>query len=271
MIGFIDSGFGGLSVIQEMFHQNVITSFVYFGDNAHNPYGTKTKEELLYLSKQLIDYLMKHYEIQTLVIACNTICAAVYDELVSDYPTLTFYNILAFGSLGALLSLRDCVGVLATQATVDSKSYQMKIKKIAPDAKVYAYATQEFVSFVENDYLDETILIGYLLQLSKEIDTLILGCTHFPFLLEAIQEIVGQEVYLFNPAVACVNEIKESEPLDFLENFIFLTTGDKNKMQKFLVNKMIVPYKYRNNIEVNQIEMKKEGSTDEKKCVACDD
>ncbi len=212
-IGFLDSGLGGLSVVKEVKRLLPRENIEYFADNQRQPYGEKSQPELIKYSLQIINFLLKK-RIKACVIACNTATAASLKE------NREHFNIPIIGVIQP--AVRDAVkrtsnkriGVIATEFTTKNKAYPKEIKRIAPEIEVFSNFCTEFVPLVEAGKFNapETYEVAreYLKPLKEaQIDTLILGCTHYSFLREVISEIMGPEVKLIDPAVSTTLELKE--------------------------------------------------------------
>ncbi len=207
-IGVFDSGLGGLTIVREMRRLLPHESIYYFGDIARLPYGTKSKEQILRFSVENTQFLMKR-GIKALVIACNSSASAAYDFLrrTSDLPVVDVISPAVEEALSVTVSGK--IGVIGTQATVDSEAYKKALTKKNPGLKVQSIACPLFVPIVEEGSVPVEIQRGmmnhYLSPLKKaRIDTLILGCTHYPMLKPALQAYFGKGVTLVDSAKPCV-------------------------------------------------------------------
>ncbi|GBU10492.1 glutamate racemase [Erysipelotrichaceae bacterium] len=238
MIGIIDSGFGGLSIIAEMQKQEKEVPFVYLGDNLNNPYGTKTIAELEILAYEMIDFLVDTYKIKHLIIACNTLVATVIDKIERRYPTLIIHDILSHGAIAATMSFSNAVAVIATKMTIQSHAYKQKIAEFNTDCLVQEVEAQSFVDYVESNTISQGGLVKTLSAIAPDTDMLILGCTHFPFLYDEIRLLIPEHIQLIDPAVSCVQQLvyeSSSTPADS----VFLTTGNLNSFEYFLMIKQL--------------------------------
>ena len=212
-IGVLDSGFGGLTVVREIMRQLPNEKIIYFGDTARVPYGSKSKDTITRYSRQICRFLMTK-EVKTIVVACNTATAYALDELEKEID-LPMIGVLKPGAkVAAETTKNGKVGVIATQATIGSNSYSHYIKQINPDATVLGKACPLFVPLVEEGLLEDPvtdeIAMRYLSELKdEEIDTLILGCTHYPLIRKTIGRTMGEGVTLVNPAYETARELKE--------------------------------------------------------------
>lgn len=212
-IGVFDSGVGGLTVVKEIMRQLPDEKIVYFGDTARVPYGAKTKETVLKFSRQIIRFLQEQ-EVKAIVIACGTASACALDTLEKEVD-LPILGIVRPGALSATQATQNGkIGVIATEGTIASKIYSSYIKQMKPEAIVLGRACPLFVPLVEEgllqDPVTDEIAKRYLTELiDEDIDSLILGCTHYPLLQETIGKIMGDGVQLINPAYETARELKE--------------------------------------------------------------
>lgn len=203
-IGVFDSGVGGLTVVREIMRQLPNERIVYFGDTARVPYGSKSKDTVTRYSKQIVRFLQSR-DVKTIVVACNTASAYALDEIehTLDLPMI---GVVKPGAKTAVeVTQNKKVGVIATEATIGSQMYNQYIKKLDPGVQIYEKACPLFVPLVEEglwqDPVTDEIANRYLSELiDLGIDTLILGCTHYPLLRSTIGRIMGEGVTLVNPA-----------------------------------------------------------------------
>ena len=210
-IGVFDSGIGGLTVAREIVKQLPKESIIYLGDTARVPYGTRGKEVIIQFAKELASFLLKRH-VKCLVVACNTISAVALDEIekISSVPVIGVVRPAARNAVGMTKNKR--IGVIGTQGTIRSKAYEQEIKKIDPSIEVFSVGCPLFVPLAEEglDQHEATKLVAedYLEEIVKSgIDTLILGCTHYPLLLETIAETVGKGVTLVDSAGPTAEEL----------------------------------------------------------------
>lgn len=224
-VGVFDSGVGGLTVAREIMRNLPSEKIVYFGDTARVPYGSKSKETIIRYSRQIIRFL-REQEVKAIVIACNTASAfaldAVRDEL--DIPVL---GVIEPGAAVAAKETKNKkVGVIGTIGTVGSGIHEAYLKKLDPQITVIGKACPLFVPLVEEGWLHDSVTTEvaerYLEDLKKEgIDTLILGCTHYPLLRSTVREVMGEGVRLVNPAYETALELGK-----MLEEKGILCTGN---------------------------------------------
>ncbi len=202
MIGIYDSGVGGLSIWREL-RRHLNTRLIYFGDTAHVPYGEKTAAQLEGYFWRIIEFFQSRGCVGA-VVACNTTSTLVLPG-VQDKVELPVLGIVE-GALEATLAVGGgTIGILATKATVQSGVYQRALLAARPDWHVYAQSAPRLVPLVERGQVDdgevERAVREYLRPLlDKKIDTLLLGCTHYPFLRSLLEKVVGSHVRIVDPA-----------------------------------------------------------------------
>ena len=203
-IGVFDSGVGGLTVVREIIRQLPSENIVYFGDTARVPYGTKSRDTVINYSEQIVHLLMTK-EVKAIVIACNTATSYALDVL-KDKLDIPIIGVVRPGAITAVNATRNGrIGIIATEGTVGSKIYPRVIREYNPEIQVVQKACPLFVSLVEegwtNDPVTDEVARRYLRSLlDSNIDTLVLGCTHYPLIRKTIGRIVGEDVTLVNPA-----------------------------------------------------------------------
>ncbi len=210
-IGIFDSGVGGLTVAREIMVQMPKERLVYFGDTARVPYGTKSPENIIRYSRQNIRFLQTK-NVKAIVVACNT-ASAFAEEVQKDFD-IPIMGVVRPGAKAAVASTRNGrIGVIATQATIGSQIYSRVIHGSHPEMEVFGKACPLFVPLVEEglteDSVTEEIARRYLKELQeKDIDTLILGCTHYPLLRGIVGKVMGEGIRLVNPAYETALELK---------------------------------------------------------------
>lgn len=210
-IGVIDSGVGGLTVVREIMRQLPQEKIYYFGDTARCPYGPRPFEQVRTFTLQMIDYLMRHH-IKALVIACNTATAVVLEEL-SQVASIPVIGVIDPGARTAIKeTISGKIGVIGTIGTIQSGAYEKALTRINPNVQVYSHACPDFVPLVESGITDRDqayeIVKNSLEPLKdKPIDSLILGCTHYPLLSDLIAEVMGKEVALISSAEETAREL----------------------------------------------------------------
>jgi glutamate racemase len=203
-IGVFDSGIGGLTVVRELMRQLPNESIIYFGDTARVPYGPKSPETVIRYSREITSFL-RNQGVKAVVVACNTATAHALSTLRNEYE-LPIIGVIEPGSRAAARATRSGdIGVIGTQGTINSRAYERAIAAELPTARITARACPLFVPLVEEGWLDTdaTNLIArdYLGGfVDAAVDTLVLGCTHYPLLKRAIGEVVGRQVRLIDSA-----------------------------------------------------------------------
>lgn len=210
-IGIFDSGLGGLTVVRELRRVLPRESIVYFGDLAHLPYGTKSSTQIRRFSLENTEFLLRQ-DIKALVVACNSSASTAFQMLKRRFsiPMVSVVEPAVRASLGATRAGK--IGVIATPATIESQVYEKALKRSRPEVQVFTQSCPLFVPLVEEGWLDggvaERVIEKYLTPLAeKGIDTLILGCTHYPLLRDEIQDFFGPEVQLVDSASPTVKEL----------------------------------------------------------------
>ena len=211
-IGVFDSGVGGLTVVREIMRQIPNESICYFGDTARVPYGSKTKETVTKFSRQIVRFLKTH-QVKTIVIACNTASAYALDELEKEIDIPIIGVVRPGAKVAAEVTKNGKIGVIATEATIGSQIYNRYIQEINNNVTIYGKACPLFVPLVEEglwqDPVTDEIAKRYLSELIDiGIDTLIMGCTHYPLIRSTIGRVIGEEVTLVNPAFETALELK---------------------------------------------------------------
>lgn len=253
-IGVFDSGVGGLTVAREIMRQLPNERIVYFGDTARVPYGSKSKETVTRYSRQIVRFL-ETQQVKAIVVACNTASAYAMEELEKEVD-LPMIGVVKPGARTALTTTTNKkIGVVATEATISSGIYSRYIEEHDSSVSVIGKACPLFVPLVEEglweDPVTDEIARRYLTELiDSGIDTLILGCTHYPMLRSTVGKIMGEGVTLVNPAYETARELKallaerglESEHRPGLgtELYRFFVSDGAEKFQRFANS--ILPY-----------------------------
>ncbi len=212
-IGIFDSGVGGLTVVKSLLSRLPDESFIYFGDTAHVPYGSKSREELFKYASDIISFLLSR-DVKTIVVACGTHSSVTLTEMEKTCP-VPILGVVKPGARAAARATRNGkIGVIATQATVNSRSYATNINALVPTHEVFSAACARFVPLVEAGLLggEETrkAISEYIKPLlDQAIDTLVLGCTHYPFLASIISDFTGDNVSLVDPAMETIEELTQ--------------------------------------------------------------
>lgn len=265
-IGFIDSGVGGLTVVKEALKQLPNENIVYLGDTARCPYGPRPAEQVVQFTWEMTNFLLQK-DIKLLVIACNTATAVALEEIKNalDIPVV---GVILPGTRAAVKATHNHrIGIIGTQGTVKSGSYERAIVAKSPDTKVFSLACPKFVPIVEsNEYhssVAKKIVAETLAPLKfHDLDTLIMGCTHYPLLRPIIQNVMGEKVHLVDSGAETVGEVSmlldyfdiANQPSDVKRTAAFYTTGSE-KMFDDIANDWL------ENLQINAQQVKLGGGT----------
>jgi len=201
-IGIFDSGVGGLTVARELFATLPAEHVVYFGDVGRYPYGGRSKEIITQFTRQDVAFLLEH-NVKFIICACNTASSVALEDIRKDYD-IEMVGVIVPGAQAAVERTKSGrIGVIGTNATINSNAYARVIHETDPQMKVFSLACPLFVPLAEEGYIDKeaTYLIArdYLQTMHDvEIDTLVLGCTHYPLLKHVIQDVMGDEITLID-------------------------------------------------------------------------
>ena len=201
-IGIFDSGVGGLTVAREIFNILPGEDVVYFGDVARTPYGGRSNDIIIKFTAQDIAFLVEQ-NVKFIICACNTASAVALEEIADNYK-IDMVGVIRPGAVAAVNKTGNGrIGVIGTHATINSNAYARTIHKINADFKVFSLACPLFVPMAEEGYIDKeaTYLIArdYLqTMIDVDVDTLILGCTHYPLLKQVIADVMGDKVTLID-------------------------------------------------------------------------
>ena len=212
-IGVFDSGVGGLTVAREIMRQLPNERIVYFGDTARVPYGNKSRETIVKFSRQIVRFLQTQ-KVKAIVVACNSASAYALEVLEQEVD-IPIIGVIKSGARTAIQVTRNGkIGVIATEATIGSGIYKRYIQENNAEATVLGKACPLFVPLVEEglweDPVTDEIAKRYLTELiDVGIDTLILGCTHYPMIRKTVQRVMGEKVRLINPAYETARELKK--------------------------------------------------------------
>ncbi|MFA6306432.1 MAG: glutamate racemase [Patescibacteria group bacterium] len=262
MIGVFDSGFGGLTVLKEFLRVLPDYDYIYLGDNARTPYGNKSDEVIYEYTRQAVDFLFKQ-GCELIIIACHTASAKALRRIQQEYLPANYPCPPRFaGDAGAAdkrvlgvvapiveeavnLSRYHKLGVIGTTATISSGVYKKELEKLRNDLEIFQQACPLLVPLAEEGWAGKPeakmILKKYLRPLKvKQIDTLILGCTHYPLMVEDIKRIMGKNVKIIDPATVAAEKLSDYlKRHNEIENklgkngkLFFYTTDDKNKFKQ---------------------------------------
>src|SRR5215211_6579417 len=244
-IGIFDSGIGGISVLRAIREQMPAESVIYFGDQGHIPYGLRTMEQIRNFSEAITGFLLAQ-DAKIIVVACNTASAAALKHLRQKFPTIQFVGMEPAVKPAAEHTHTRKVGVLATPATFQGALYASVVERFAKGVELFQSTCLGLVQQIEQGNLEgeETrrILENSLLpMLEKNIDTVVLGCTHYPFVIPLIQQIVGENVRVIDPAPAVAKQVRRvlemmkfKSPPNGRGEVRFYTSGEPEKLKSLL-------------------------------------
>ena len=217
LIGVFDSGLGGLTVFSHILKTLPNYNYIYLGDNARLPYGEKSAETIYEYSRQAATFLFEK-GCNLIIVACNTASAQALKKLQTKFLPINFPDKRILGVIRPLAEEfakknHKIIGIIGTKATINSGAYQTEINHLAPQLKIEQKSTPLLVPLIEEGWLKKPetkmILKKYLRPLkTKQVDALILGCTHYPFLLSSIKQIMGKKIAVPDPGVVIANSLK---------------------------------------------------------------
>lgn len=231
-IGVFDSGVGGLTILSELYKKYPNESYIYIGDNKNSPYGDKTSLELFNYGKRIIDYFIEN-GVNIVVIGCNTTCSTVFDKLSKLYKDITIIGVIDATINKFLDTNKSNVLVIGTNATIKSNIYENKIKEKNISIRVHSLATPKLVPLIENN-LDVDLVINEYLEPYKDIDSIILGCTHY----KLIENSIRKDIEIINSSDGVVLELSKYFSNENEPNIKIYTTGDVNQFNR-LCNKIM--------------------------------
>ena len=244
-IGIFDSGVGGLSVLREIRNRLPNEHLIYLADQAHVPYGPRSQPEIRQFSHTIVEFLCQQ-SAKIIVVACNTATGAALNYLRETFPHISFVGMEPAVKPAALQTKTGNVGVLATASTIKSERYADLMHRFAQDVTVYEDPCIGLVKAIEAGDIDSPSTIELLQSIltpmqTHHVDTFVLGCTHYPFVLPMIREIVGTAVSIIDPAPAVARQTKRVLEKESLLNINqdqpmlrFITTGQKQQLQQFV-------------------------------------
>lgn len=211
-VGVLDSGVGGISILRALMEFMPYENFMYFGDSANAPYGEKTREEIRKLTMDNVAVLLEQ-GCKAIVVACNTATAAAIEQLREKYPDIPMIGLEPALKPAVLHKENSRVIVMATPFTLKEEKFEKLKERYQNQAEIISLPCPEIVRFVERQETYSPELLLYLRQKfepfqGKKIDAIVLGCTHFPFVGKAIQEVVGRDVILYDSAVGVGRQVR---------------------------------------------------------------
>jgi glutamate racemase len=259
-IGIFDSGVGGLWILKHLQDELPGYNYVFFGDQGHVPYGGRSMEEIRSFSEIITQFLINK-DCKIIVIACNTASSAALIYLREKFPEIIFVGMEPAVKPAVETTLTKKIGILATPATFQGELYNSLVGKFAQNIEIFKDTCPGLVSQIEKGNLgieSRTILENALLpMLEKGIDTIVLGCTHYPFAIPLIKEIVGEKVNVIDPTSAVVkqvvrvleeNKLSNENSLNNHGHVNIYTSGTPSSMN-FVLSKL-----FKNYIEIQKIE-----------------
>ena len=244
-IGIFDSGVGGLSVLREIRRRMPDESILYFGDQAHIPYGPRPMEQIRIFSEAITNFLLEQ-NAKIIVVACNTASAAALKYLREKFPKMIFVGMEPAVKPAAETTQTGRVGILATPATFQGALYASVVERFANGVELLQNTCNGLVQLIEQGKLEEDEtrkILEEALQpmLERKIDTVVLGCTHYPFVIPLIQEIVGDQVRVIDPAPAVAKQVQRLLEAGNMKNIEsiqgkvrFFTSGDPKTLKSLL-------------------------------------
>lgn len=225
-IGMFDSGVGGLTVLKSVYDKYPNNEYIYIGDNKNSPYGDKSKEELYSYATRIINYFIEK-DIKYVVVACNTICSNILPMLKDKYKDITLIGVIDSTINSFIKRDKKNVLVIATNRTISSNVYSKKIKNINKDINVYSLATPKLVPMIEHEEDTTDILYEYLKSYT-DIDSIILGCTHY----KIIEDNINKNLEIINSSDGVVEELDNIITNNGVSKLEIYTTGNVLEFNK---------------------------------------
>jgi glutamate racemase len=259
-IGIFDSGVGGLTVVNNMVKILPKENIIYFADSKNFPYGIKTEEEVIKLSERIVKFLISKGA-KVIVVACNTVSSIAIPHLKGIAGEIPVFGMIQAGAMYAVKTSKNKrIGIISTPLTARKHAYYNEIKKIEPDAEIFEVGSEEMVTLVEDGISYEKYAYRLVEEKLKapiedKIDTLVLGCTHFPFLYKTVKAVVGEKIKVIDPSDFLVFEVKkylESKGLLKKDNHIkkfYFTSGEKKEFKEKM--KIFLDYPSNNITKIN--------------------
>ncbi len=238
-IGILDSGIGGLSIWKEIVTHLPHESTIYVADSANCPYGTKSETEIYSLAHRLVQFLMNKH-VKLIVVACNTITVSCLDTLRAEFSHVPMVGIVPVVKTAAELTLNKKIGIFSTSRTSKSDYQRGLIDQFAKGCEVVSVGTDKLVPFIEEGHLGNVQFKSILKEelqtfVQNKVDTIALGCSHFPFIRDQIQEAVGPEVQLLDSGGAVARQVGRILTHNHIQSeksspvHQFFTTGKKEQ------------------------------------------
>ncbi|MBT0959697.1 glutamate racemase [Denitromonas iodatirespirans] len=214
-IGVFDSGVGGLTVVRALMERLPLENIVYFGDTARVPYGIKSVATIAHYTEQITDFLMAR-GVKMLIVACNTMAAVAGDVVRRQAGEVPVLDVIDAGAQAAVAGSRGrAIGVIGTPTTINSNAYARRMHALDAGVRVYSQACPLFVPLVEEGWLDHPVTrltaLEYLKPvLAEQVDSLVLGCTHYPLLKPLLMDVVGRDVRLVDSAITVAEQAAQT-------------------------------------------------------------
>lgn len=209
-IGVMDSGLGGLTVLREIIKLMPNEDYVYFGDSANAPYGTRTPEDVYRLTKVVVDMFINKYNVKAIVIACNTATSAAAARLRKEYD-LPIIGLEPAIKPAAIDYPNGKIIAMATELTLAGTKFENRIHELGLNVQIIKVPAPDLVEYVEHGELDSIAVKNYLHQILDDklpADAIVLGCTHFPFVQKTIQEVAGKDVVIYDGSNGAARQLK---------------------------------------------------------------
>jgi glutamate racemase len=241
-IGVFDSGVGGLTVVRAIMEELPYEDIIYFGDTARVPYGVKSVDTIRRYAAQITRFLIQQ-KVKALIVACNTMSAVAY-EVIEDLSPVPLLGVVDAGARSAVAVTKNkLVGVIGTPTTITSNTYVKAIKNYDPEIQIFSQACPLFVPLAEEGWLDHQVTRltakEYLIPvMAHHIDTVVLGCTHYPLLKPVLQEVLGSSIRLVDSAQAIAEQARE-----LLNEHNLLTQKPRSPQYRFYVTD--VPFRFK--------------------------
>lgn len=215
-IGVFDSGLGGLTAVKEIMERLPNENLIYFGDTGRVPYGTRSEETIIRYSRQDIRFLQS-FDVKMIVVACGTVSSVALPIIKGEFGVPIVGVVEATADAAVKATRNNKIGIIGTQGTISSGAYSRRIHSEKSNIRTYSRACPLFVPLVENGHFDtqvtRLVIEEYLADIKKQgIDTLILGCTHYPLLEKAIADYMGEEVTLINSGAEVAKSLEREYP-----------------------------------------------------------
>lgn len=247
-IGVFDSGIGGLSVLNEALRQLPGHDYVYLADSANAPYGERPSEWVAQRSLKLCSWLIQEQQCEAVVVACNTATAQAITSIRELFPATPVIGVEPGIKPAAALSAKKVIGVLATQSTLSSEKFNALLQTLTLDCQVIVQSGSGLVPLIESGELDSSelqdLIRSYLQKIiASGADTLVLGCTHYPFLMPLIQKEFGHQLQVIDTSAAIIRQLSRKSNLSAISqntSVTLYTTEDHQHLLK-LARQLLLP------------------------------